>query len=425
MEYVITNIGYFLELWMIQIYAELIWKQKICFRGFSLALFAINGIILTGVNLELVPDFFVLFVHILLFIYLRVRYKGTMKENIVKFCVVFVCAWGTEILSGIIVAYVAAGIKWEVLKLLLLNGIALGLSFCFAKIYKKRDKRSNGEIDYKSLISTIIICIFPILILVLGYAFNHRLKIWYNTFVVVLWIIVILYIDKVQKIQYEMKRKEMELSINRVYGGLYEDVINDIRRKQHNYKEQIAAIYSSHKTAQSLEELVKRQKEYCDMLLEDSKYDFILTSCSEPILAGFVYYKCLDGLSRNVKVDCKIRVNQWNNKIKLYEMIEVLGILFNNAFEYVIGNDAVGKSVSFTFIETEEFYNVSIGNEIDANSKIAFTKIFEMGYSTKGEGRGLGLPRAKQICNRYGLEIKVGIERNEKTRINFEIDVLK
>ena len=48
-----------------------------------------------------------------------------------------------------------------------------------------------------------------------------------------------------------------------------------------------------------------------------------------------------------------------------------------------------------------------------------------MVYSTKGEKRGLGLPRAKQICHRYGLELKVMVERSEKTRIKFEIDVPK
>lgn len=62
-------------------------------------------------------------------------------------------------------------------------------------------------------------------------------------------------------------------------------------------------------------------------------------------------------------------------------------------------------------------YHISIDNEIETELKIDFVHMFEMGYSTKGEGRGLGLPRAKQICNRYGLEIKILIEHNNEKRI--------
>ena len=141
-----------------------------------------------------------------------------------------------------------------------------------------------------------------------------------NTISVVLSLVVVFVLTKRKNLV-----SEMELNITRVYGGMFEDVISDIRRKQHNYKEQIAAIYSTHKTAQSLDELIECQKGYCDMLQEDSKYDFILTACHEPILAGFIYYKCLDCLSKNIIVECNIRVNQWNCEIKLYELIEVLG----------------------------------------------------------------------------------------------------
>lgn len=424
MEYVIANVGYFLELWMIQIYAELIWKQKFCFRGFSCALFVINGIVLTGVNLELVPDFFVLFVHILLYAYLWKRYKGSIKENLARTCAAFVLAWGTEIVSGVLFYLLGFEIEEHVISLILINSISLFLSVLI-KIVGGKKRIAIPEKRYYTIAEPILVCALPLSVVLVAYFTDHKFKVWYNLFGAFFVLIVIVCLEKIQKTEYEKKQKELELNINGVYGDLYEDVISDIRRKQHNYKEQIAAIYSSHKTAQSMEELVKRQKEYCDMLLEDSEYDFILTSCNEPILAGFVYYKCLDGLKRNVKVECNIRVNQWNSTIKLYELIEVLGIFFNNAFEYVTENDLVDKVISFTFVETEESYYMSISNEIVSDLKLEFSKMFEMEYSTKGEGRGLGLPRARQICNRYGFEIKVGIERDERVRIKFEIDVLK
>ena len=51
--------------------------------------------------------------------------------------------------------------------------------------------------------------------------------------------------------------------------------------------------------------------------------------------------------------------------------------------------------------------------------------MFEMEYSTKGEQRGLGLARVKEICDFYGLKINITIENNEKKSIKFEINFQK
>lgn len=179
------------------------------------------------------------------------------------------------------------------------------------------------------------------------YIINHEFYIVYNFFIDNIYVCCVYLFGKIQKAKYELQQKEMELDINRVYGDMYSEVINNIRRKQHNYKDQIAAIYSTHKTANSMEELVEWQRKYCDMLLEDGQFDFILTSCQEPILAGFLYYKCLEALNLNVNIDCKIRINKWECAVKLYELIEILGIFFNNAFEYVTENRTVGKNIAF------------------------------------------------------------------------------
>lgn len=223
-------------------------------------------------------------------------------------------------MSGVAFYLVGINIEEPVVSFILINTISVVLSLVVAFALTKR-KNLVSEMEYHSVLKPISICIIPLCVVLSTYSNNHKFKVWYNLFITVFVIIVILYFKKVEKAEHEIKLKEMELNITRVYGGMFEDVISDIRRKQHNYKEQIAAIYSTHKTAQSLDELIEYQKGYCDMLQEDSKYDFILTACHEPILAGFIYYKCLDGLSKNIIVECNIRFNQWDCEIKLYQLI--------------------------------------------------------------------------------------------------------
>lgn len=425
MEAVIIKIGYFFELWMLQLYAELLWNQKICFKGFSCVLFVINEIILSGINLGILPNFLVLFVHIILFLYLWLKFKKSLKDSIIKFCIIFILGWITEILAAIIVDYIGFYLTNKSWKLVLINAVSLSIAFLITHIIKKKRKSVNMKIEYKSLVKTILICIIPIGILILAYIDSHKMKIWYNVFVAAFSVIVLWYFVKVQRTKAEMEQKELELNINRLYGNLFENDINNIRKKQHSFKNQLAAIYSSHKTAKSLNELIELQKRYCDMIQEESEYEYILTVCNEPILAGFLYYKCVYCKSKKVKVDANIRVDKWSCDIMLYELIEILGIFIDNALEQELENDFSDKKIHITFIESEDKFYISVANRIKDRAKVKLTKIFEQGYSTKGEKRGLGLSRAKQICDMYRQEIKVMLEGDRETEIKFELEVLK
>lgn len=424
MEYVIANIGYFLEMLMIQIYAELIWKKKFCFRCFSCALFVVNGAILTGVNLGVFPGLSVLIVHISLYTYLWTGFKGNIREKIARTCETFVLAWGTEMVSGIVLSLVIYKLKEYAVVLVLANSMSVLISIVLSVIVRRR-KNTLEKIRYYTSIKSLIVCFLPLFVILVAYTVKHEFYVWYNLFITIYMVVVFWYLRKVHKAECAIQQKEMELKINCVYGGLYEDVLDIIRRKQHNYKNQLAAIYSTHKTAQSLNELIQMQREYCDMLQEDSQFEFIMMSCREPILAGFIYYKCVEGLNQNINVDCKISINQWNCKVKLYELIEMLGIFFNNAFEYVNENKNVGREVYFMCIEETELYTISIENEIAVDSRINFNRMFEMGYSTKGKERGLGLPRIKEICDFYKLNIRVSVENCENKKLKFLISIPK
>ena len=53
----------------------------------------------------------------------------------------------------------------------------------------------------------------------------------------------------------EINIKNHEIELQRIYGGMYEDLLGEIRRKQHDYKNQLGAIRSIHMVAESNIEL--------------------------------------------------------------------------------------------------------------------------------------------------------------------------
>lgn len=65
---------------------------------------------------------------------------------------------------------------------------------------------------------------------------------------------------RLEQARVEIEKKNYELKLQKVYGGAYEELLAEVRRRQHDYKNQLGAIYSMHLTAGSLEELVNMQK---------------------------------------------------------------------------------------------------------------------------------------------------------------------
>ena len=136
-----------------------------------------------------------------------------------------------------------------------------------------------------------------------------------------------------QKAKHDLEKRKLELEIEDIYGHAYQELISEVRRNQHDFQNQLAAIYSMHLTATSLEDLVEKQKNYGNVLLEEHRYDRILTGCNNPILAGYLYYRCVAYEKKNIRVDYHIQVDKGDCRLSLHEVIEILGILLTNAYE--------------------------------------------------------------------------------------------
>ena len=313
----------------------------------------------------------------------------------------------------------------ENIKLVIINTLGLIISMLFSVIVRKRDKELRMEVNYKVLLYTAIICLLPICIMLVSYLNNHKVKTWYGISVTLIGITLIVFLIKLQKSEYKNKQKDLEIEINKTYGKVHEEIINNIRRKQHNFDNQIAALFSMHKTAKSYEELTELQRNYYAAITSDNEFDYILSTCNEPVLASFIYSKCISCKDQGVRAYCDIHVDKWLAEILMHELVEVLGILIDNAKEAVLDGKFNDKEVSITINEFSDIYAIIISNRIDEATVINLDKLFAMDYSTKGEHRGLGLPRVKQIGNKYKFNIQVSIEDNPKRSIVFSMNIPK
>ncbi len=214
-----------------------------------------------------------------------------------------------------------------------------------------------------------------------------------------------------------MQQAENELKLYKLYIEPLEELVKDIRAKQHEYDNHMNAILNMHLTVDSYEELVSRQATYITEAAKenDSRMYLPLLRISDKVLAGFLYSKIMKSPDY-VKTDVMIKSMIVLSGVSEHCLIEIIGILVDNAYE------ACNDENSHVIIEIDsakDKIEFIIKNQIDHSMKLGdVMRFFEKGYSSKAiDGtRGLGLFRAKQLCNKYNGEIIVGIDTMEDNK---------
>ena len=181
-----------------------------------------------------------------------------------------------------------------------------------------------------------------------------------------------------------------------------------------------------HLVATSLEELVNMQKEYEESVQEDCKFDSILINCNNSVLAGYIYHRCVSCEKEGITVDYNIHIDMAECSFALHEIIEILGILIDNACECITARESENKAIKLEFHENEDRIMLLVSNPTEYIDCSTIEKMFAPGYSTKGEDRGIGLSRVYELVNEYNAIIKVfNSEYDNQNWINFVLEILK
>lgn len=182
----------------------------------------------------------------------------------------------------------------------------------------------------------------------------------------------------------------------------YEELLKEVRMRQHAFKNHIAAIFSTHYTYKTYEQLVRAQEEYCNRIREENKYNHLLL-ISNKLLVGFLYEKFQEIEKDGIHLEYKIATNLENLRIPIYRFIEIIGILIDNAVEAL--KEVTNKNIVIEIGENEKEYYFLIRNRGNYVSYSQMSEWFEFEYSSKGGGRGIGLHHAKALCEELNCDI--------------------
>lgn len=380
-------------------------NKKIHFDKYVIGILVISCFIYLLINNKVIPQLCGVLAYGFIWLYCYNKFKLTLGRTMLKF--LFGCILATLIEALVACAFSPLYSAWD--EKIVLNLFSL-FSFVVVVIIYVNVTRSSKKVKYRTGRNLFIG------IALLGIAFggllwdHHKNNAPISLYVVVIMVFVGgIYICAYMLEAYhkEVERKNAELEIQAIYGGAYKELLAEVRRKQHDFKNQLGAMYSMHLVAKSLDDLIVMQKEYGNGLVSGCKYDSILTCCGNSILAGYIYYKCISCEKQGIDVFYDIHIDDAKCSIALHEIIEVLGILIDNACESVNGDITVSKCISLDFSENDEKIKFAVSNPVQYLSSVEIDRMFKEGFSTKGKNRGIGLARVKDLVCEYDAEIIV------------------
>lgn len=193
------------------------------------------------------------------------------------------------------------------------------------------------------------------------------------------------------------------LNIYEKYLPVIDDLMMELRSKQHEFDNHIQAINMISVANTDYECIIKSMKKYIEDLDTNGEFNKLI-KLDNKIFAGFLYYKSIKAKEYGINFQINIKDYWFKTNLKDYELIEVVGNLIDNAFESGVENNLI-------ILEIKEERNMSV-IEIKNNHSYLdndyFTKIFTPGYSTKSaKNRGYGLPNINRILSKNNGRITV------------------
>lgn len=224
---------------------------------------------------------------------------------------------------------------------------------------------------------------------------------------IILWILVVVIIFK-ELIR--IKQEQKANAIYKEYNPILENLISDVKAKQHDIKNQLHAIYGiAERTGD--DEVIN----YLNTLIGGYQFqeDDTLLNTGNKVVSSILYSKKIKAKQHNINLSVNCHSPFPEYPIKEYEFVDILGNLLDNAIEANIKKEQLSdKSIHIKLDKNDTHKIIEVRNTSEPMTIELLNKIFDKGYSTKGNNRGYGLYNVKKIVKSKNGNIEVFYDNN-------------
>ena len=244
-------------------------------------------------------------------------------------------------------------------------------------------------------------CLLPGLPSVSIYLANERRLLNNNNPVVALLCLLLVY----SIFNYGMQKKQMEqqkLSIKQqeLYICSLERVQRDMRMFRHDYKNMMSGVYiqAGEGNLKAVQEFVSGMMDVFEHQVGNQIWQTTqLGNIRNLEIKGLFVAKVARAQSRRVRCDLEVMAKVEHVNVSVWDFCRMAGILMDNALEAVEGTKRPFFSVMLS--QNEQCTTLRIKNPVF--EEVPVNDIWLEGYSTKGEGRGLGLASLRRMTDSY------------------------
>lgn len=193
------------------------------------------------------------------------------------------------------------------------------------------------------------------------------------------------------------------------YVPIIDELVMEVRSRQHEFSNKLLAITSIVETADSLPEVKQKIAQFTDNVRLQPHQQQLLTM-EQKIVAGFLYAKLRRADQMGIQVAIHFSIPSYKIPCEEADLVELLGILLDNALEA----SSSGQLIELVGKVDGGYVRIEVSNPAPKMTNEQMQKMFELGYSTKSGKRGFGLHNVQQIAKQYNAKI---ILRNEMNRL--------
>ncbi len=187
------------------------------------------------------------------------------------------------------------------------------------------------------------------------------------------------------------------------YLPIVNELMDEIRVKQHDFNNHIAALKGVLEQRKEAQATIERVEDYI-YEIESSFQNMDLMKMKNRIVAGFLYSKKKQSLESQIELEIKIEDYQLETALKDYELLDILSILIDNAFE----TGVVENIVKVRFYKEKNKSVIEVSNKHPYITTTHINEFFTKGFSSKNAvKRGLGLYKLKQLVSNCQGDIEV------------------
>jgi len=258
---------------------------------------------------------------------------------------------------------------------------------------------------YKDIIYLIAGNLFIFIIIQL-YLWDSNHKIFLEavgviTSFLILWCCINIYL--VRKLVENHKQIKL-IKIHEQYMEMTENLLNSLYAEKHEFKRHLQTISGMAYTA-SPDEAIKSIENYIESIEKDKQgrqSETISYKTGDSVISGLMYSKANEAIQNDIGFYYVPAGTFPEFPCEKYELVELIGNLIDNAFEYVKKLDPEERKVFIKIEPRDDKKCIEVSNTFYQKENEAMPLMSKKGYLTKtGERRGYGLYNVRRIVSKY------------------------